>query len=183
GEESGRSAVEIGDRGLHLGEALFFAGALVRDLVDLPDGERAFAARARIRRHGLHRDAEPARDDGGVLLALTRRRQAELLLQGAALLRRAGKAEDRLGEMRVAAEGAIRRRHRRFGIETEQRAVGRVGIKHAAPAIGDQRALREIVGERLGYFVAVVALTEMDNADGAREHTEHADYGKAGDDR
>src|SRR5579885_3805798 len=45
GEEAGRGVVEISDRRLHLGEALFFARPLLRDLVDLPDGERALAAR------------------------------------------------------------------------------------------------------------------------------------------
>ena len=63
GEEAGRRAVEIGDGRLHLGEARLLARAVHGDLVDLPHGERTLAAGARIGRHRLHRDAEPARRD------------------------------------------------------------------------------------------------------------------------
>ncbi len=44
GEEAGRRAVEIGDRRLHFGEARLGAGALERNLVDLPHHEPALAA-------------------------------------------------------------------------------------------------------------------------------------------
>ncbi len=86
--------------------------------------------------------------------------------------------------MRVAGEGTIGRRHGgRAGIEAEQIAIGLVGIKHAARAVGDQRPLRQIIDERLGDVVARLAGTEMEDADGAREQAEHADHGKAGKDR
>ena len=85
--------------------------------------------------------------------------------------------------MRVAAEGAVRRRHSGLGVETEQRAIGLVRVKHTARTVGDQSALRQIVDEGLGDVVAGVALTEIKDADGACEETEHADDGKAGEDR
>src|SRR6516165_2877962 len=113
GKEAGWRAVQIGNRRLYLGEARFLARAILRDLIDQPHYESAFAARARIGRHRLHRDAEPARSNACLVLALARRRQAELLLQAAALLRRAGKTKDRFREMRIAGEGAVRRRHAR----------------------------------------------------------------------
>ena len=44
GEETGRRAVEIGDRRLHLGEARLGPRTLQCDLIDLPHDERALAA-------------------------------------------------------------------------------------------------------------------------------------------
>ena len=183
GEEAGRRTVEIGDRRLHLGEARLLAGAVEGDLIDLPHGERALAAGARVWRHRLDRDAEPARRNGAILLALSRRRQAELLFQAAALLRRAGETKDRLGEMRVAAEGAVGRRHGGFSVEAEQRAIGLVGVEHAPRAVGDQGALRQIVDECLGDVVAGMALAEIEDADRAREQAKHADHRERGEDR
>ena len=118
-----------------------------------------------------------------VLLALSRRRQAELLFQAAGLLRRASETEDRLGEMRVAAKGAVGRRHRGFPIEPEQRAIGLVRVQHSAGTVGDQRALREIVDECLGDVVPGMALAEIENADGAGEQAEHTDDRERGEDR
>src|SRR5262249_56471295 len=63
GEEAGWRAVQIGNRRLYLGEVRFLARAILRDLIDQPHHESAFAARARIGRHRLHRDAETARAD------------------------------------------------------------------------------------------------------------------------
>ena len=169
GEEAGRRVVEIVDGRLHLGEVRLLAGAVLGDLVHLPDDERALAPRTRVRRHGLDRDAEPARADAGLVLDLAGRRQPELFLETAALLRGAGEPEDRLGEMRIAAEGAVGRRHGGIGIEPQQVAIGPVGVKHPARGIGDQRALRQIVDEGLGQIVTGVALAEIENADGAGE--------------
>ena len=182
GEEPGRRVVEIGDRRLNLGEACFFAGAILGDLIDLPNGQCALAARARLCRHRLHRDAEPARHDSS-LVALPRRRKPELLSQAAALLRGAGETENDLGQIRIAAEGAVGRGHGSVGIEAEQVAIGLVGIEDAARAVGDQRTLRQVVDEGLGDIVTAVALAEMENADGASEQAEHADHRKTGEDR
>ena len=182
GEESGRRVVEIGDRGLNLGEACLFTCAVLRNLIDLPDSQRAFAARARLCRHRLHRDAEPARDDAS-LVTLPRRRKPKLFSQAAALLRSAGEPEDDFGQMRIAAEGPVGRRNCGIWIEAEQVAIGFVRIEDAARAVGDQRALRQVVDEGLGDVVAGVALAEMENSDRASEQAEHADYRKAGEDR
>ena len=182
GEEAGRRAVEIGDGRLHLGEACLLARAVHGDLIDLPHGERAFAARARVGRHRLHGDAEPARRDACLFLGFAGRRQAEFLLEAPPLLRRAGKAEDALGKMRVAGEGAVGRRHIRFGLETEQIAIGLVGVEHPPGAVGDQRALRQVVDKGFGDVVARMPAAEMQNADGAGEQAEHADHGKSGQD-
>ena len=95
-------------------------------------------------------------------------------------LRGAREPEDDLGEIGVAAEGAIRRRHRGIGIEAEQIAIGLVRIEHAARAVGDQGALRQIVDEGLGDVVARVTLPKMENADSASEQAEHADHREAG---
>ena len=119
-----------------------------------------------------------------VLLALSRRRQAEFLFQAAGLLRRASKAEDRLGEMRVAGKGAVGRRHRGFRHRARAAiAIGLVRVEHSAGTVGDQRALRQIVDKCLGDVVAGMALAEMQNADGAGEQAEHADDRKPGEDR
>ena len=183
GEEAGRRAVEIGDRRLHLGEARLLARAVHGDLIDLPHRERAFAARARVGRHGLDRNAEPARRDARLLvLPFAGRRQAELFLQAAALLRRARQAKDRFGKMRVAGKGAVRRRHARVQVEAEQIAIGLIGIEHAPRAVGDQRPLRQIVDEGLGDVVARMPPAEMQDADGAGEQAEHADHRKPGQD-
>ncbi len=96
----------------------------------------------------------------------------------------AREAEDRLGKVRVAGEGAIGRGHRRrLRIEAEQIAIGLIGVEHAAGAIGDESALRQIVDEGLGDVVARLAGTEMEDADGASEQAEHPDHGEAGEDR
>ena len=71
--------------------------------------------------------------------------------------------------MRVAGKGAVGRRHARLWLETQQVAIGLVGVEHAARAIGDQSALRQIVDEGLGHVVAGEASAEMQNADGAGE--------------
>ena len=184
GEETGRRAVQISDRRLQLGEARLFPHPLHGDLIDLPHDQRAVAARPRIGRHGLDRDAKPARAKVCLLLfAFARRGQAELLLQAAALLSRAREPKDRLGEMRVAGKGAVRRGHAaRFGIEAEQIAIGLVGVKHAPRAIGDQGPVRQIVDKGPGDIVARLARAEMENADGAGKQTKHTDHSKTGKD-
>ena len=67
-------------------------------------------------------------------------------------------------------------------LETEQAAIGLVGVEHAAALIGDQGPSRQIVDEGLGDVVADLALPEMQDADGAGEQAEHADHGKAAKD-
>src|SRR4029078_8772061 len=117
GKKASRSAVEIGDRRLNLGEARLFAYAIGVDFIDLPHDKSAFAPRARVWRHGLNQDAEPTGRKPRFVLAFARRRQAEIFFQGAALLRRASKTKDRFRQMRIASEGAVGRRHVRLGIE------------------------------------------------------------------
>ncbi len=82
--------------------------------------------------------------------------------------------------MRVAGEGAVGRRHARLRLEPEQVAIGFIGVEHPPRTIGDQRALRQIVDERLGDVVLRVPAAEMQNADGAGEQAEHPDHGEAG---
>ena len=85
--------------------------------------------------------------------------------------------------MRIAAKGAIWRWHGRFSIETEQRAIGLVGVEHAPRAVGDESALRQIIDKSLGDVVAAMALAEIEDADGPCEEAEHADDGEAGKNR
>ena len=129
---------------------------------------------------GPHLDAEPLRL--APILGVAGERQAELLLQRAALMGGARQAEDGFGERRAAGKGAVGRRHTGVGIEPKQAAIGLVGVEHAAGAVGDQRPLRQIVDEGLGDVVAGMPLAEMQDADGAGEQAEHADHGKAGKD-
>ena len=84
--------------------------------------------------------------------------------------------------MRVAGKGTVRRRHARFQVEAEQIAIRLVGVEHAPRAVGDQRALRQIVDKSLGDVVARVPPAEMQDADGAGEQAKHADHGEPGQD-
>ena len=81
--------------------------------------------------------------------------------------------------MGAAGKGAVRRQHGCGGIQSQQIAIGFVGIKHVAGAVGDQGALRQIVDEGLGDVVAGMALAEMEDAHGAGEQAKDADHGKA----
>ena len=85
--------------------------------------------------------------------------------------------------MRIAAKGTIGRWHGGFSVETEERAIGLVGVEHAPRAVGDQSALRQIIDKGLGDVVAAMALAEIKDANGAREEAEHADDGETGKDR
>ena len=181
GKEARRRIVEIGDRLLHLLEARLLALPVLGDLVHLPDDERRLAPRAGIGRQGTHLDAEPLRL--ALILGVAREGHAEFFFQRAALLCGARQAEDGLGERRAAGKGTVGRGHRGIGLEPKQAAIGLVGIEHAAGAVGDQRALRQIVDEGLGDVVTREALAEMQDADGAREQAEHAHHGKPGEDR
>ena len=84
-----------------------------------------------------------------------------------------------LGEIGTAGKGAVWRLHHHAGLKPEQIAVRLVGVDHAAALVGDQRALRQIVDESLGDVVARLALSEMEDADGAGEQAEHTDDGKS----
>src|SRR4029453_1437616 len=122
---------------LYLGEVRFLARAVLRDLVELPHDESSLAARARIGGHRLHRDAEPARSNPRLVLPLAGWRQAELFLQAAALLCRAGEAKNRLPQMRIAGERAVGGGNNRRRSEAEQVAIGFIRVKHAANAVGN----------------------------------------------
>ncbi len=83
--------------------------------------------------------------------------------------------------MGTAGKGPVWGQHGGGGVQSEQIAIGLVGIKHVTGTIGDQCALRQIVDEGLGDVVPGMALAEMQDADGAGEQAEDADDGKAGE--
>src|SRR4029078_2369312 len=93
-EEACRSAVEVSDCRLHLGEVRLVARTLLCDLVEWPHNKIALASSPWIGRHRLHRDAEPPRSNPRLVL-IAGWRQAELLFQAVALLCPARGAKNR----------------------------------------------------------------------------------------